>query len=222
MYWFFFMNFGEITTMPLFLRQDILNNGQMAVWHITESAEELLNLLPQSLQEEGLRTPIKNEQLFKQRLASRLLIAHLLPQTSILLGKQGDKRTHLLSPHLHLSISHAGDYAAVIISSVPVGIDIEVIHPRIQKIASRFMHPTEWEYLQHPEDFKTLMFIWSVKEAVFKMANISGLDFQTQILCKPFNLKNEGKIEVELHTLANVRLLQLTYSIWGDMILVFV
>lgn len=219
----FFMNFGEITTMPLILRKEI-SGACVAVWHITEAAGELLRLLPNHLEEDALRTPIKNELLFRQRLASRLLVSELLGHQPVVLGKEGPKRTVLRSPSWPLSISHAGDYAAVMIgqSVTCVGVDIEVIHPRIKKIAGRFMHESEWAYAEHREDFRTLMLIWSVKEAVFKMAGVEGLDFKTQIRCMPLTLTHDGKVMVRLLLPNETRHMDAHYRFHDGTVLVYV
>src|SRR5689334_4201473 len=100
--------------MPLAQQQQLSEDTQLALWKLEESAEVLLQLLPPTLQEEGLRTPIANHLLFRQRLASRVALAQLLPGEQVVLGRQGHKRTVLLQPARHLSLSHAGDYAAVI------------------------------------------------------------------------------------------------------------
>lgn len=209
--------------MPLILRKDF-SGSFMAIWHITETADELLKLLPPYVEEESLRIPIKNELLFRQRLSSRLLVHQLLNCRPLVLAKDGPKRTVLLSPSLPLSISHAGDYAAVIIGApdTVVGVDIEVIHPRIQKIASRFMHESEWEQLEHSEDIKTLMLIWSIKEAVFKLAGVEGLDFKTQIRCRPFNLAAQGLVQVELRLPHVIQELHASYEYSYDTVCVAV
>ena len=209
--------------MPLILRKDF-SHSRLAVWHITETADELLNLLPLHVEEASLRTPIKNELLFKQRLSSRLLVHQLLNCQPLVLVKDGPKRTVLQSPSLPLSISHAGDYAAVVIGEqgVVVGVDIEVIHPRIQKIASRFMHESEWKQLEHNEDFKTLMLIWSIKEAVFKLAGAEGLDFKTQIRCHPFSLAAQGVVQVELRLPHAIQALEANYEYSNDTVCVAV
>ena len=155
--------------MPLFLEQNTDNQGKLAVWQVTESAEELLRLLPDGVQEQGLRKALPNETLFRQRLASRILLSRILQKDQLELGVAGAKRTVLLQPQVQMSISHAGIFAAAMVShEAKCGIDIEEINPRIKNIAPRFMHEQEWHYLQDKEDYRTLMLIWSVKESVFK------------------------------------------------------
>lgn len=184
--------------MPLFLELHLPNECKLAVWQVTESADELMALLPEFVQEEGLRKPIPNELLFRQRLASRILLSRMLPGDTIQLGRAGVKRTVLIKPQSELSISHAGEFAAVLTSRHKrCGVDIEEMHPRIMRIAPRFMNEQEWDYLRFPDDFQVLMLIWSVKESVFKYGQDEDVEFKTDIICAPFTVAEEGSIHVQ-------------------------
>lgn len=184
--------------MPLFLELLLPNECKLAVWQVTESAHELMALLPEFVQEEGLRQPIPNELLYRQRLASRILLSRLLPGESIRLGRVGVKRTTLIQPQSELSISHAGRFAAVMVSKQKrCGVDIEETHPRIIRIAPRFMNEQEWNYLRYPDDFQMLMLLWSIKESVFKYGQDEDVEFKTDIICSPFTLADEGQVTVQ-------------------------
>lgn len=184
--------------MPLFLELLLPNESKLAVWQLTESAEELIRLLPPFVQEEGLRNIIPNELLFRQRLASRILLSRILQVDSIKLGRVGIKRTILLEPQAELSISHAGEFVAVMVSKQKkCGVDMEEMHPRITRIAPRFMNEQEWNYLRFPDDFQVLMLLWSIKESVFKYGQNEDVEFKTDIICSPFTLTDEGQVTVQ-------------------------
>jgi phosphopantetheinyl transferase len=88
----------------------------------------------------------------------------------------------------HFSISHSGNYAAVLVSKENrVGIDIETISHKAGKIRHKFLSAIEEEIVYrhlnpanrsgsiYPQPYTLL---WSCKEAVFKWEGIGGMDFR--------------------------------------------
>ena len=71
----------------------------------------------------------------------------------------------------HLSISHTEGWAAVLLSCHPVGIDVEKLGNRVQRVTSHFLKEREMEVLQ---DAVELHIAWCVKESLYK---ILGRDY---------------------------------------------
>ena len=81
-------------------------------------------------------------------------------------------------PHLHLSISHSGKYWGCAISDETVGFDIQEseqpknetvddMYKRHQKMAVRFFHPKEAEFVSQDCRYHFLT-VWTAKEAYVK------------------------------------------------------
>lgn len=84
-----------------------------------------------------------------------------------------------------ISISHSQNIAAVIWNrDFPVGIDIEALSPRIQRIAKRAFSEEELAFAGN--DIKILTLLWNCKECVFKLANMEGIDFRQMIHVEDF------------------------------------
>ena len=80
----------------------------------------------------------------------------------------------------YISISHSADIAAIIYNpDHSVGIDIEKISPRIQRIATRAF--SDEEIAAANGDLEKLTILWNCKECVFKLANDDGIDFREMI-----------------------------------------
>ncbi len=80
----------------------------------------------------------------------------------------------------YISISHSADIAAIIYNpDHSVGIDIEKISPRIQRIAKRAF--SDEEIAAANGDLEKLTILWNCKECVFKLANDEGIDFREMI-----------------------------------------
>ena len=79
----------------------------------------------------------------------------------------------ILNNGLNISISHTRGYIAIILSETKnVGIDIEYVSDRVEKIASRFMREDE-----SADDIMSLLIHWCAKETLYKLFSSEHLDF---------------------------------------------
>jgi phosphopantetheinyl transferase len=110
----------------------------------------------------------------------------LLPKWSYHDVFKDSKGKPYLRDGTHVSISHSGDYAAVAISTIPVGIDIQVQSPLLFKVRSKFCHPMELSQLSPSPEDELYLKIWCAKEAIFKI-NGQGGNFAKDIFCSDLN-----------------------------------
>ena len=115
--------------MPLFYQQDINETTRLGVWKIEEDESFFLRTVP-------LQHSITHPNKRLQNLAGRYLLPYLFPGFPTTAIEIADTRKPFLSgEQYHFSISHCGRYAAALVSSTErVGIDIEMITPRVEKI----------------------------------------------------------------------------------------
>ena len=160
--------------MPLFYQQDINEQTRLAVWKIAE---------PESffLEKVSLKQSITHPHKRLQHLAGRYLLQYLFPDFPAASIAIADTRKPFLPDETyHFSISHCGDYAAAIVSSTErVGIDVELLTPRVEKIKHKFLHPQELEILaqSNVDHITVLTLLWSAKEAMFKWWGNGDVDF---------------------------------------------
>ena len=118
-----------------------------------------------------------------ESLAARYCLWELMKSldlATLVLNQDYRQRPFLNHPIWHISISHSYPYAAACISKKPfTGIDLEKNDRNVQKIAPRFLNPTELELLN--EDALKLTLAWSAKESIYKAVRKPGLSFQTAI-----------------------------------------
>ncbi len=166
--------------MPIFFQQDIDECTKLAVWKIEE--EENFFLSRVSLQRE-ITHPHKR----LQHLAGRYLLKYLFPDFPVSLIQIADTRKPYLEDEAyHFSISHCGDYAAVVASREKrVGVDIEIVTGKIDRIKNKFISADEWPVVndgqlkeENPAANSRLTLVWSCKEAVFKWYGQGGVDFK--------------------------------------------
>lgn len=187
------------------------NFGLLGIWQLSESSEELLrdfDFCPAEKAEFKKRT---SENRKKEYLASRLLLKKLLGEkTHIHYSKSG--RPEINIKNRHISISHSSDFLGILISDKAVGLDIENTNRKIERIEKRFLCKEEQDFLKQTENpaIEKILY-WSAKEAIFKCTNETGIQFNKQIIIKPFRLKNAGKCYGTLCTSTSTILYRLEY-----------
>lgn len=164
--------------MPLVYQQNINPYTKIAVWHITEPESFFTKEVP-------LQREITHPNKRLQHLAGRYLLKVLYPDFPYELIKIADTRKPFLENEAyHFSISHCGHYAAVIVSThYRVGVDIEMVTAKVQKVIHKFLSPVEQEKIESlnskintaPNSFLTAA--WGIKESLFKWYGDGEVDF---------------------------------------------
>lgn len=162
--------------MPLFYQHNINRSTRLAIWKITETEDFFLKKVP-------LQNNITHWHKRLQHLAGRYLLQVLYPGFPYHLIEIADtKKPYLPDEEYHFSISHCGDFAAVIMSEHQrVGIDIELISKKVALIQHKFLSGQE-QSLFKKNDLQQLTLMWSCKEAVFKWFGNGGVDFKRNIM----------------------------------------
>jgi len=184
--------------MPLFYQHNINQDTRLGIWHIEEPESFFLEKVP-------LKNDVSHPFKRRQHLAGRYLLSYLFPDFPLEEIRIADTRQPFLaSQRFHFSISHCGNYAAAVVSlSSRVGVDIEQISPRIERVGHKFLDDEEAHFFNDDyarfleqwglrgrvfQEFLTL--IWSAKEAIFKWYGRGELDFRK-------HMKLEGNINLE-------------------------
>ncbi len=173
--------------MPLFFQEAVNATTQVAVWHITE---------PESffLEKAFLQRNINHQHKRLQHLAARYLLQVLQPGFPYADIQIADNNRPFLSDNrFQFSVSHCGDYAAVIISTDKrVGIDVELPTEKVISISSKFLHTDEQRFFAD-DDLAKLTAAWCVKEAMFKWWGMGEVDFSEVLRINNFALE-EGAV----------------------------
>jgi phosphopantetheinyl transferase len=80
-----------------------------------------------------------------------------------------------------ISISHSKKFCAFGFSSHEIGIDIEEMSPRIERIATRFVSSVEMSLISE-DKILDLTKLWTMKEAMFKLNNRTGIEFKSELI----------------------------------------
>ncbi len=175
--------------MPLVYQQNINDDTKLGLWRIEEPENFFLQFVP-------LQKKITHPHKRLQHLAGRFLLRKLFPHFPLKLIKIAETRKPFLpGEQYHFSISHCGDYAAVIVSSkYRVGVDVEWPQQKIDIVKHKFMGTKEFTVLkmmdERDELFKLTM-AWSIKEAIFKWYGLGQLDFKKHMVIQQLYKEEE-------------------------------
>jgi len=195
--------------MP-FVKKIKVKNGIIGIWELTESAESLISTFQFSENEAVEFKKFKGEKRQKEYLATRLLLQQLFNEKAeITYQKSG--RPQLKDSVLNISISHSAELVVVFISKELVGIDIEGVYRKIDRVTKRFLHAKELEWIEKSENSQSLKItFWCAKEAIFKCSFEAGVQFDTQIFIPPFEIEKTSNFEGILTSEKGVE----NYSLW--------
>jgi len=176
--------------MPLVYQQNINETTKLAVWHITETEDFFLQEVP-------LQREISHPHKRLQHLAGRILLKKLQPDFPYELIKIADTRKPFLENEAyHFSISHCREYAAAIVSKTDrVGVDIELVDPKVEKVQHKFLSEPEQQILIHQSsilNIQLLTLAWSIKEVIYKWYGEGGVDFKEHIHIDNIFLNEHG------------------------------
>lgn len=208
--------------MPIYYQQNINDFTQLAVWKIDETESFFT-------QKVTVQQQVTHPHKRLQHLAGRFLLPYLYPDfPSELIQIADTRKPYLPNEAYHFSISHCGDYAAAIVSSTQrVGVDIEMVTPRVNKIRHKFLHISEmenWkiEALEEQEKIRTLTLLWSAKEAMFKWWGSGDIDFSDCMQVEAVDLNSTGVLKAFFQKDNFKVTLQLHYRLTNELSLVWV
>lgn len=171
--------------MPLIKLENINNDSCWGLWEITEEVSELKALLNKDEDLQRLKN-VHSEQKLREKLAARLLVKQILenwqskyPGTK---GEESGKPILMDSPY-KISLSHSHKAAvAMVHKKDEIGIDIELIQEKIERIAPRVFRTEEIGPNHKNQEYLTVL--WTLKEVLYKIHGSRGLDFKENMAVK--------------------------------------
>jgi len=186
--------------MAIAYRQQIDDDTEFALWKIEEQSDDLYSQLQLNDDEKAFVEGISNGKRHLHWLGTRVLLRKMLNTEEYIDCRIDDHgKPYLFTLPYHISLSHSFDYAAVMISrKSPVGIDVEQIKQKVERIAHKFMRPAELGFIEPDHKIEQLYVCWCAKEAVYKCYGQKEVSFADDILLQPFKFNGQGAVEALL------------------------
>ena len=181
--------------MALYLKKKLENEATIAVWQITESERELIELSSTPTDEMEEISFIKSESLRKQKLAVRALIDTLF-EDKVYLSHHDNGKPYIENMATNISITHTENFVAVILhEEEEVGIDMECQDRDFSAVEKKALSEDEIDDLDDDRKNEQLAIYWCAKEAIFKRVSAYNVNFSEQIEVERFRPKGEGELD---------------------------
>ena len=169
--------------MPLHYDKKINEHARVILWRIKEPVDWFLTQLHLDEEETRKYTEFRTDLRRVHWLAYRHILKNVVNKGgNIRVRYDENSKPFIDLSDDHISVSHSGEYAAVIISHQhPVGIDIERVSPRLHKIADKFISHEETGKDLARMTTGELCLHWSAKEALYKLYGKRNLDFREHL-----------------------------------------
>ena len=208
--------------MALYLRKKLENKAEIAVWQVTETEEELRNLVSVPTDELEEISLYREESHRRQKLAVRALLNEVFEE-KMYLNHHDNGKPYLENSVTNISITHTDKYVAIIISDDDeLGIDIESLDRDFSVVAVTAKTEDEIDDLEKEKRNEQLAIYWCAKEAIFKRMSQNRVIFAEQIEVEKFNVRKEGELEATfIHKDEHEEDFELEYMIFDRHVLVW-
>lgn len=180
-------------TMPLHKIHWYEPGSGWGVWKIEEAEADLARALPEADQcPDQIRFPRKRlEWLSGRHLLSRLFMDSGLTYNGISKDEHG--KPFALNSTCHISLTNSFPFVAARISpDFPVGIDLEILRPKMTQVIPRVLSSSEKQ--DAGSDPVKLCVYWSAKESLFKVLGIRNVHFAENLNVEPFEFFSAGSL----------------------------
>jgi 4'-phosphopantetheinyl transferase EntD len=192
------------------------SNSQVAIWKVTESEQELIELT-------GI--DLTNSYAFPRRRIERLVTRAILDRLNhfepVNYHPNGSPFYYEGSPYI--SISHAAKIVVVgFCQKMSIGVDIERTNRDFRIVADRYLShkELEWIDLKHRD---SLALAWCIKESVYKLPWAVNKNFTTDInILSPKDISDKGIVYVDVIDLDIIYHLELKYLFFDEFCLSWV
>lgn len=206
--------------MPLAFIEDI-SGIRCGVWRVEEEPVELVRLLGDDEAVARIRNEVASEKRRLERLSVTLLLRTMMGE-KVFIEHDAQGRPFLPVTESFVSVSHCRGFAAVGLAPFPLGVDIERVSERPLRLAGEFMLPSEKTCVfggkNPPKEAATL--VWSVKEAVYKLARENSLHMGSGICVENFVLSESGVLSAVISCQNKIKTASAYYCFFPDTVLV--
>ena len=210
------------TIVPLVFHKYLTPIGELGLWKIEEPVSFFLDQLD-LVEEEQLQIADLKEKRLKEWASGRYLL-HIMSGRKFRGACLKDEfgKPYLVNSLYQISISHSGEYVAVIAAPISVGIDVQQIVGKIEMIASKYMREEELASLEKNTRLEHLHVYWGLKESLYKAYGRKSLRFKEHIISDPFeyDLPN-GTCKATINKEDYQKTFQVHYERIEDYILVY-
>lgn len=179
--------------MPLVQIEKTPSSSCWALWRITEAERDLSDQIHiQDSIPDDIVHPRKRIEFAAGRLLTKIVLDHLGLSFSGI-TKDSFGKPGLRDLPWRVSLSHSFPFAAVIVNEKRnPGIDVEQPTPKLLRIGSRVLHPSELN--DAGVDVEKHCIYWCAKETLMKVHGKRNIVFAQNLRVEPFQMAQNGPL----------------------------
>ncbi|MFH1320677.1 MAG: 4'-phosphopantetheinyl transferase superfamily protein [Bacteroidota bacterium] len=213
--------------MGIYLKKNIEKDTILGLWKIEETIDWCISRLQLNENDLKILNWYNSKHRRLQRLITQLLLQNMLNhKTKVEIKYDKNGKPSLPDFPYEISISHSKIFVAILISKTyNIGIDIEQINPKVERISEKFINSYELKQFSaglNKENIEQMHVIWGAKESLYKLYGKRNLNFKENLLTEPFDYKQKGVIKARISTGNKNRQFSLYYEKIKDYMLVYV
>jgi 4'-phosphopantetheinyl transferase EntD len=186
--------------MGLIKKQELETDCLLGIWEIREDYNTLLSHLNLDKEDLNALESFRNQERKLEFLSVRSLLKDMTtPLAKIIYN--GSRKPYLRDNSFNISITHSNLFTSIILSrGKRVGIDMEYMTGRIDKVAHKFIGKDEFITDEKEYQRYHLYIHWCAKEALYKLCNKPRLIFREDLIISPFQIDERGTIHAKMDT----------------------
>lgn len=207
--------------MALIMNKPALDDCIMGLWEIEEDFDSLYSKVTLDVDEKKTLFNFKNGPRQLEWLSVRALLNSLTSKESKIVYNK-EHKPFLENGSFNISISHSQKLTSILLSKhKKVGIDLEFMSHRINKIAHKFINDNENITRDKSIEQVHLYIHWCAKEALYKICDKKDINFKDNLTIKPFDINQTGIIIGIHHNYDVHEEYNLTYLIMDNYVIVY-
>jgi 4'-phosphopantetheinyl transferase len=174
--------------MPLVFSKKFSNDVNIGLWQIDESTEFFESNLV-LYNEEVNEIAELSERKQREWLSSRYLLQSIMNiDYRLAVIKNDNGKPYLIGTNHHISLSHSANFIAAIVAPFAIGIDVQYITEKIDRIKHKFLSEKEYQHYSEYQNLLMLHIYWGAKESLFKVYGLGSVDFKKHLYIEPFSI----------------------------------
>jgi 4'-phosphopantetheinyl transferase len=207
--------------MGLIIRKRLSTECMLGIWEICEDYDTLRSFL--NLEDSDVHSleSFRNHERKLEFLSVRSLLTKMTDPTATIIYN-GTRKPFLRDRSFNISITHSYLLTSILLSrDKRVGIDMEYMTDRINKVAHKFISKDEYITEDKALQRYHLYIHWCAKEALYKLCNKPNLNFRENLIISPFQVNEKGVIKGHLDSIMRKEDFDLHYFKYSNYIIVW-
>ena len=207
--------------MGLLINQEFEDGCRLGLWEITEDYETLFRTTYLNDEDIHRLNSFKNLNRKVESLSVRALLQQITRPDARIVYQQS-RKPYIDDGSYNISVSHSHKRTSILLGkNKHVGVDLEFMTHHIERVAHKFINGQEMISSDSMNRREHLYIHWCAKEALYKICDKEEINFQENLIIKPFEVDIQGDITGIVHNNSRNEEYEMHYILENNYVLVY-